>query len=746
MKPGRRIRAAINWPGLLLGATAAVALATPAYSVAGPVEGRLSGQSQRLVTADWRFGRITPLPEWIHPTLSWVVTLTMVAIIVAERRRRRMVEADAATRTNTLSAASEQLKAILDASPIAIAGSDQRGIMNVWNRAAERMSGLKASDLIGRAVPDAVRDLSGEFGTKLDRVAVGEIIVGMEVLRRRLDGTVVETISSGAGVFDANGKYMGLVTATMDISAAREAQRARAAAEGLVQESEQRYRLTFDIAPIGIMHTAPDGQFLMVNNYLCDLLGYTMAELLAMNIYTVTEPEDVEATQVRYQRAMSEAGPIPPIVKRYRHRDNSLIWCEVTSSAERDDGGQARRFITIVNNITARRSAEEHQRKLTAQLQQAQRMEAIGQLTGGMAHDFNNLLGVILGNLGFLERKFAPGSDELDLTVEASTAAWRGAELVQSLLAFARRQPLAPKTTSLVEVLLPASRLLQRVLREDIALDVKLGDGLWPVLIDIAQLESAVLNLAVNARDAMPRGGTLTIEADNVNLDASTVDPDRDAAAGNYVVLSLSDTGAGMSSEVIAKVFEPFFTTKGSNGTGLGLSMVHGFVKQSGGHTRIYSEVGKGTTIKMFLPRAPGNEIEAEIKPPPRAAASGDESILIVEDNERLRNLVARQLKYLGYQAITAGDAGEALEIMRGDVSIDLLFTDVVLPGAMDGWALAKAAHESRDNLKVLFTSGFTAAAAAASLAREFGSGLLTKPYRADELAERVRAAIDGVA
>jgi CheY-like chemotaxis protein len=262
----------------------------------------------------------------------------------------------------------------------------------------------------------------------------------------------------------------------------------------------------------------------------------------------------------------------------------------------------------------------------------------------------------------------------------------------------------------------------------------------------MAQLESAILNLAVNARDAMPGGGILTIEACNATLDESTVDPDRDAAPGNYVVLSLSDTGTGMSPAVIAKVFEPFFTTKGSNGTGLGLSMVHGFVKQSGGHTRIYSEVGKGTTVRIFLPRAPGNETQAETVPPPCTTASGEESILIVEDNERLRNLVARQLKYLGYQTITAGDAAEALDIIRGSGSIDLLFTDVILPGTTDGWALAEAACKSRGDIKVLFTSGFTAAAAAASLAREFGSNILTKPYRADELADHVRAAIDGVA
>ncbi len=286
--------------------------------------------------------------------------------------------------------------------------------------------------------------------------------------------------------------------------------------------------------------------------------------------------------------------------------------------------------------------------------------------------------------------------------------------------------------------------MFQRTLGEDITLNIRLGESIWPVLIDVAQLESAILNLAVNARDAMPRGGTLTIEAQNVSLNEGAAELNPEVAPGDFAVVSVSDTGIGMSAETVARVFEPFFTTKGSKGTGLGLSMVHGFVKQSGGHTNIYSEIGHGTTIKIYLPRGSDGEIAVQNVPPPASIATGHETILVVEDNQALRSLVVRQLQHLGYHTRVAADSETAMEIIRSDATIDLLFTDVVMAGSMDGWALAEAGRAVRRDLKVLFTSGYTAAAATAATANEFGAGLLTKPYHRDELALHVRAAIVG--
>jgi PAS domain S-box-containing protein len=690
------------------------------------------------------------MTHWNSGVLAWVaitidfslvnalLTLAVGAMLAALSDALKRVEA----RTRDLAATSERLQAILDASPVAIAGNDASGNMTLWNATAERLSGLKAADMIGRPVPDIIRDLSREFGRKVDGIKPGEIISGVEVCRRRLDGSIAEQISSAAGIFDADGTFQGVITATMDVSAARQAQRERDAAKAAMHETQREYRTTFDLAPIGIIHTAPDGRFLMANDFFCELLGYTRPELLSLSVYDVTDPEDAEASRLRHQSAVTPGAPIATIAQRYRHRDGRTIWAELVSAAEPDENGGVRHFMSIVNDITARHLSEQRQLLLSAQLQQAQRMEVVGGLTGGLAHDFNNLLAVMLGNLGFLAIKFDHGSEERELLQEAISAAGRGAELTKSLLAFSRRQPLAPKIASLADIIRTAARLFRRTLGEDVTLDLRLNEPLWPVLIDVAQLESAILNLGVNARDAMPRGGTLTIEARNVTLDESAAELNPEVVPGDFAMIAVSDTGIGMSADIAARAFEPFFTTKGTNGTGLGLSMVHGFVKQSGGHTNICSEPGHGTTINIYLPRSADGAPAVQEAPPPATIPSGPEAILVVEDNQALRNLVIKQLTHLGYHTLAAADAEAAMEVIRSDATIDLLFTDVVMPGGMDGWALAEAARAVRQDLNVLFTSGYTAAAA--GTANDLGATLLSKPYRLDELALHVRGAIVG--
>jgi PAS domain S-box-containing protein len=678
---------------------------------------------------------------WVTITLNFslvnaLLTLGVGAILAALNDALSRVKA----RTSDLVTTSERLQAILDASPVAIAGSDALGNMNLWNVTAERLSGLKAADLIGHPVPDILRDIRGEFGPKVDLIKQGQVISGVEVLRRRLDGSIAEQISSAAGIFDSNGVFQGVITATMDVSTARQAQRQRDAAEAAMHESQRTYRTTFDLAPVGIIHTAPDGQFLMVNDFFCQLLGYTRAELLALRLYDVIDPDDAEASRARYQTEGAASAPMATITKRYRHRDGATIWAEVVSAAERDDTGAVRHFTSIVNDTTARHLSEQRQLLLSAQLQQAQRMEVVGGLTGGMAHDFNNLLAVMLGNLGFLQTKFHPGSEAAEVIQEAIGAAGRGAELIKSLLAFSRRQPLAPEITRLNDVLTASARLYGRTLGEDITLDVRLNEALWPVLVDVAQLESAILNLTVNARDAMPRGGTLTIRARNVSLDESAAELNPEVTPGDFIMISVSDTGMGMSADIAARAFDPFFTTKGANGTGLGLSMVHGFVKQSGGHTNIDSETGRGTTVDIYLPRIADDVPRKQAMPVPSTIASGAEAILVVEDNDALRTLVIRQLEHLGYHTLAAADAEAAMAIIRSDEMIDVLFTDIVMPGGMDGWALAEAGRVVRHDLKVLFTSGYTAA----TTAHECGGALLSKPYSMDELALYVRRAISG--
>jgi CheY-like chemotaxis protein len=375
-------------------------------------------------------------------------------------------------------------------------------------------------------------------------------------------------------------------------------------------------------------------------------------------------------------------------------------------------------------------------------LRQAQRLEAIGQLTGGIAHDFNNLLTIILGNAELLADSLS-AEQELRLLAEMTqTAAERGAELTSRLLAFARRQALDPRATDVAALLRGMDGLLHRTLGEQVELEVIHGGGLWQAMVDAPQLESAILNLCINARDAMPGGGRLTIETRNVHLDNDYADAHAEVIPGQYLQIAVSDTGLGMAPDVLARAFEPFFTTKPvGQGSGLGLSMVFGFAKQSRGHVKIYSEPGQGTTVKLYLPRAFDGE---PMTAPSEDAAeySGSERILVVEDDELVRTHVTAQLRDLGYRVVAVKNGPEALEALRQIADIDLLFTDVVMPGGLNGRQLAEQAVRLRPGLPVLFTSGYTENAIVHHGRLDPGVNLLNKPYRRRDLATKVRKAL----
>ncbi len=380
-----------------------------------------------------------------------------------------------------------------------------------------------------------------------------------------------------------------------------------------------------------------------------------------------------------------------------------------------------------------------------AQFLQAQKMEALGQLTGGLAHDFNNLLGIIIGNLDFLQDLLKENSEAEELLRDALDASLRGAELNRHLLAFARRQPLQPKRVAINKLVTDMTKLLSRTLGEGIEIALATKPELWSVVADPAQLEAALTNLCVNARDAMPRGGRLTISSSNTQLEADYAAENPEVSPGEYVVLEVTDTGTGMPPEVVRRAFEPFYTTKAiGNGTGLGLSMVFGFVKQSGGHVKVYSEVGVGTVVRIYLPRAKRSDGAADSAEPIGLlpTAVGREVVLAVEDNEKLRRVLVRQLENLGYSVIEAADGKSALEILRGDGDINLLLTDVVMPGGLDGRELAQAASQIRPGLKVLFTSGFPQTAFGPDSLIAERNLLLSKPYRRQDLAQKVREAL----
>jgi signal transduction histidine kinase/CheY-like chemotaxis protein len=379
-----------------------------------------------------------------------------------------------------------------------------------------------------------------------------------------------------------------------------------------------------------------------------------------------------------------------------------------------------------------------------AQIRQAQKMEAIGQLTGGVAHDFNNILTVITGTIEILGDAVKDRPHLSQITNMISAAASRGADLTQHLLAFARQQPLQPRSTDVNALVIDAARLLRPTLGEQIEIDSMLAHDSAPALIDPSQLSTAILNLAFNARDAMPNGGKLTLETRNVVLDENYASMNSEAKPGNYVMIAVSDTGDGIPRSLLDKVFEPFFTTKDvGKGSGLGLSMVYGFVKQSNGHIKIYSEEGHGTAVKLYLPQAVG-VVDTPVAETGVVTGGehGDESILIVEDDALVREYVVTQVSRFGYHALTARNATEALAIIDGDERIDLLFTDVIIPGGMNGRQLATEALKRRPGLKVLYTSGYTENAIVHHGRLDAGVLLLPKPYLSSDLARMIRAAL----
>jgi signal transduction histidine kinase len=406
-------------------------------------------------------------------------------------------------------------------------------------------------------------------------------------------------------------------------------------------------------------------------------------------------------------------------------------------------------YAALEEEVRQRRSAEamvQRFQKIEAtesQVRQAQKMEAIGQLTGGVAHDFNNILTVITGTIEILGDAVKDRPHLAQITKLIAAAAMRGADLTRHLLAFARRQPLQPRSTDVNALVVDVARLLRPTLGEQIEIESMLAYDSAPALIDPSQLSTAVLNLALNARDAMPNGGKLTLETKNVVLDENYAGMNNEVNPGNYILIAVSDTGEGIPTNLLDNVFEPFFTTKDvGKGSGLGLSMVYGFVKQSNGHIKIYSEEGHGTTVKLYLPQATDVADALPADAGISRLARGDESVLIVEDDGLVREYVVTQIGNLGYHTLAASNASEALALINGPERIDLLFTDVIIPGGMNGRQLATEAVRQRPGLKVLYTSGYTENAIVHHGRLDAGVLLLPKPYLSSDLARMIRTAL----
>ncbi|WP_157091373.1 PAS domain-containing protein [Methylobacterium nodulans] len=524
---------------------------------------------------------------------------------------------------------------------------------------------------------------------------------------------------------------------------------------------EERLRIAQTAGQVGAFEYVPGFATVAVSPQFCSLLGLMPTEILAASAVNALV---VEGDPPLMDPGLSEVGELPDTEMRVRRADSGEIrWLARRGEAIRDNETSDLRHVGVIYDVTATKQAEVRLRELNdtlearvreaiaereqaeAQLRQSQKMEAVGQLTGGIAHDFNNLLTGIVGSLDLMQTRIGEGRTE-NLTRYAGLAmasAQRAAALTHRLLAFSRRQPLEARPVDVNGLVSSMDELLRRTLGEQIRLEIAVAGGLWLTLCDPNQLENAILNLAINARDAMPDGGHLTIETANACLDEAHAAREIGVKAGQYVCLSVSDTGTGMPADVIARAFDPFFTTKPlGQGTGLGLSMIYGFATQSEGNVKIYSEPGQGTTVKLYLPRYRG-----EVEPPaetrgeaPRAERG--ETVLVVEDDATVRALVIEVLQELGYQALEAPDGPAGLRLLQSNVHVDLLITDVGLPG-INGRQLADQVRLFRPHLRVLFMTGYAENAAFGNGQIGPGMQMITKPFAVDALATKIRAMLE---
>ncbi|HMP40229.1 MAG TPA: PAS domain S-box protein [Roseiflexaceae bacterium] len=670
-------------------------------------------------TQRWMETHATPLREpdgSIHAILSITRDISdrrqaETALRISEERFRRM---------------------FMDAAVgIAIASIDGRLIET--NQALCRMLGyteaeLHNLDLALLTYPD---------DRPLNKQLLGELLAGQRtsfVIEKRYlkkSGEIVWARLSVSAQLDTFGHPVSTIGVTEDITQQREAERQ-------LRESEERFRLLSRATNDALWDWDMATNNLWWNDGFETLFGFQRAEVESTLESWINRihPEDRQRITDSLHSAIDHGQTTWIGEYRFIRRNGSYADVIDRGYVIRDDEGRPYRMVGGMTDVSERKNLE-------FQLLQSQKMESVGQLTGGVAHDFNNLLTVILGNAELLAEELAALPNLQRLASTISDAAQRGAELTQRLLAFARRQALDPKPTDINTLIAGIDTLLRRTLGEHVEIELVRAAGLWHALVDPAQLESALLNLCINARDAMPTGGRLTIETANVHFDQAYADQFAEVQTGQYVMLAVSDTGSGIATEHLTRVFEPFFTTKDKGkGTGLGLSMVYGFVKQSQGHITLYSEPGQGTVIKLYLPRATNRLGTSGGTTRHTERIGGHETILLVEDDEQVRQYARQQLISLGYIVLEAANGPEALAILHERDDIDLLFTDIVMPGGMSGRDLADAAYAIYPQLKVLYTSGYTENAIIHQGRLDPGIQLLTKPYRRADLARKIREAL----
>ncbi|MDP3255098.1 PAS domain-containing sensor histidine kinase [Bosea sp. (in: a-proteobacteria)] len=634
--------------------------------------------------------------------------------------------------TVTTESSLDEIARILDSANLIVHGFD--GVVSRWTSGSEALYGWSRTEALGRSAHDLLETVFPQpFADILAHLKAHGVWTG-ELSQRRKDGMPV-SVASRWVVAETEGEAgTSIIETNVDVSDLRTMQ-----AHLLAREAHLRSIL--DTVPEAMIVIDESGTITSFSAAAEKLFGFATSEVLGRNVRMLMPQPDRDAHDGYMERYL-ETGQRRIIgygrVVTGQKKDGTEFPMELAIGEARAAG--RRIFTGFIRDLTSRHRIEE-------ELRQAHKMEAVGQLTGGIAHDFNNLLTVVSGNLEMIERRLTDDRARA-LLREAQSAAEDGAKLTAQLLAFGRKQPLNAKRADIGPLVSRFSDLLRRALGETIELRMIVSGSPGPALVDASQLQNALLNLALNARDAMPRGGRLTVEISPAKLDADYASMYPEVRTGSYVLISVTDTGAGMPPEVRKRAFEPFFTTKGVGaGTGLGLSMVYGFTKQSGGHVQLYSEVGEGTSVRLFLPVAEasmteGSPVPAAVHEPPPSLPGGTETILVVEDDARVRRVAVARLEDMNYRVLQAENAAEALQVLAAHPQVALMFTDIVMPGGMSGDELAREARRQRPDLKIILTSGFAEPSVAV---REIAAEAtwLKKPYSAMELAIRIRELLD---
>ena len=622
-----------------------------------------------------------------------------------------------------------ELTQALSLAPIMVRRLD--GTILLWGGGLQRLYGYTASEATNRRAQDMLRT---RFPIAPDELQAELVKTGRwegECVRIHRDGRPM-IVSLQCALFRGPMGPGSVVEIDLDLTEERRSQT-------MLEEREARLRSVLETAPDAIITIDERGIVQSFSQAAERLFGYPAGEVIGRNVKMLM-PQPYQREHDGYlghYRHTAEKHIIGIGRKVEAQKKDGTIFPMELSVGEVGEPGENRIFTGFIRDLTAREKMEED-------LRQAQKMEAVGQLTGGLAHDFNNLLTAISGNLEMLEPRLAE-ADDRELLKEAQEATELGAQLAKRLLAFGRRTPLSPRTIDLSAIVLSMADFIRRTLGEAVSLETVLEPGMPQTMADPGQVENVLLNLAINARDAMPEGGRLIVETRRAELDAAYTAEHSEVTAGDYVMLAVTDTGTGMTEEVKRRAFEPFYTTKGPGaGSGLGLSMIHGFVKQSGGHVQIYSELGHGTTLRVYLPihsdAAPDSDATALTTTP---ISRHREVILAVEDDPRVRRVSLRRLKDLGYSVLEADNGAAAMAIIESGESFDLLFTDVVMAGGMSGTELAQKARETRPDLKVLFTSGYAEPAVMTQVLLAENAAWLGKPYSTQQLDEKLRALLD---